>query len=382
VLETRSDIISRLLTSTVQELDIPPALRAAATAEYQRVGEWLASHADAQDGWVVHPQGSFLLNTVVLPSWGDEYDVDTVCRRALAKQETTQARLKQEVGESLESYSAGQSSPGAPRALKERNRCWTLCYPSRLRFHLDVLPAIPNPEGGPSAILITDRELRNWQFSDPLAYAAWFKQQTELEFIAKRMRLAEAASTPPQQIPEWEVKTTLHHVVQVLKAHRNEHFRDELNMRPASILITTLAAHAYRGEQNLFDAVLEAVELMPSYIQETDEGLLVPNPVEPRENFADRWRTQPALAVRFFDWLEQLGEDLREASSQQGLQKVAVRLSESFGERPIEKALEDLGDAYRGTRENGRLALGAGTGLLSTVGEVPVRNHDFYGHAG
>jgi hypothetical protein len=57
LLETRSDIISRLLTSTVQELDIPPALRAAATAEYHRVGEWLASHADAKDGWVVHPQG-------------------------------------------------------------------------------------------------------------------------------------------------------------------------------------------------------------------------------------------------------------------------------------------------------------------------------------
>ncbi len=250
MLESRSEIISSLLTSTVAELDIPAALRADATAEYQRVGEWLAAHADDEDGWVVYPQGSFLLNTVVLPSWGDEYDVDTVCRRELATHETTQALLKHEVGESLDLYRSLQHGPGGPRELHERNRCWTLCYPSRLRFHLDVLPAIGNPEGGPTGVLITDRKLHTWQFSDPLAYAAWFKAQSQLEFVQKRMVLAEAARTPPQAIPDWKVKTTLHRVIQVLKAHRNEHFRSQLELRPASILITTLAAHAYRGEQD------------------------------------------------------------------------------------------------------------------------------------
>jgi hypothetical protein len=382
VLHTRSDIISRLLTSTVQELDIPPALRAAATAEYQRVGEWLASHADAQGGWVVHPQGSFLLNTVVLPSVGDEYDVDTVCRRGLAKHETTQAKLKHEVGESLELYRALQEAANGPRALKERNRCWTLLYAAGRRFHLDVLPAIPNPDSGKSAILITDKELRNWQFSDPLAYAEWFKAQSQLEFVQKRMVLAEAARTPPQAIPEWEVKTTLHRVVQVLKAHRNEHFRDELEMRPASILITTLAAYAYRGEQDLMDAVLDAVELMPGYILDTDDGPQVLNPVEPRENFADRWRAKPVLEKRFHEWLEKLAEDVRDASSQQGLQRVAVRLSESFGEQPLQKALEGLGETYTSTRQRGGLAFATGTGVVSSAGQLPVRDHEFFGYGG
>jgi hypothetical protein len=41
---------------------------------------------------------------------------------------------------------------------------------------------------------------------------------------------------------------------------------------------STLAAHAYRGEQSLMDAVLDAAELMPQYIQVTDDGLLVPQP--------------------------------------------------------------------------------------------------------
>jgi hypothetical protein len=381
--DTPSALISRLLRDTVAELDIPLELHQAATHEYERVGNWLAANADGLAGWVVHAQGSFLLNTVVLPSGIDEYDVDTVCRREIDKESTTQAKLKHEVGDVLSAYvDAHRHLPNGPKGRKERKRCWTLGYPHSLRFHLDVLPAIPKPDGGPTAILITDRELREWQFSDPLAFAAWFKHQAAAEYVAKRLRLAEAARTAPQQIPEWEVKTTLHRVVQVLKLHRNEYFRNDLDSRPASILITTLAAHAYRGEQDLYDAVLEAVELMPQYVQESPGGVMVPNPVEPRENFADRWRHHPELRARFSDWLEQLGEDLRDAESHRGLDKVAARLSESFGEQPVEKAVGRLGDAYRQTRETGRLGFATTSGLLSTTGAIPVRNHDFYGDGG
>src|SRR4051812_33517075 len=285
--DTSSDLISRLLRDAVAELDIPPDLRAAATREYERVGTWLAAYADGHAGWVVYPQGSFLLNTVVLPSGRDEYDVDTVCRREIAKHATTQVGLKSGVGDALSSYVAAHDHlPDGPRERKERNHCWTLCYARSLRFHLDVLPGIPNPEAPPDGILITDRELRDWQRSNPLAFAAWFKRQAEAEFIAKRARLAEAAHTPPQAIPDWEVKTTLHRVIQVLKLHRNEYFRDDLGMRPSSILITTLAAHAYRGEQELYEALLQTAELMPEFITRTTGGVWVPNPVEPRENFA------------------------------------------------------------------------------------------------
>lgn len=380
MLDTTSDLISRLLHETVAELDIPLPLREAATREYQRVGNWLAAHADGNAGWVVYPQGSFLLNTVVLPAGSDEYDVDTVCRREIAKEATTQFKLKSEVGDALSAYvEAHRHLPEGPTGRKERNRCWTLRYDRSLRFHLDVLPAIPNPETRPSGILITDRELREWQRSNPLAFAAWFKRQAEAEFVAKRLRLAEAARTEPQAIPEWEVKTTLHRVVQVLKLHRNEHFANDLDARPATVLVTTLAALAYRGEQNLYDGVLQAVDLMPQYVQEGPGGLLVPNPVEPRENFADRWRHRPELATRFFEWLGQLTDDLRDAESRRGLDRVAARLSESFGAPPVEKAVGRLGDSYRQTRETGRLGFATTSGLLSTSAGIPVRNHDFYG---
>ncbi len=378
--DSRSELISRLLSGTVAVLDIPPELRRAATAEYERVGNWLASYADGDAGWFVYPQGSFLLNTVVLPYGTDEYDVDSVCLREVEKEATTQRKLKGEVGAVLEDYRRAHSHlADGPIALDARSRCWTLGYRTSQRFHLDVLPAIPNPEVGGTAILITDRDLHEWQRSNPRAFARWFRSQATAEFEAKRAMLAEAAHTEPAAIPSWEVQTTLQRVVQVLKLHRNEFFAANLDARPASIMITTLAAHAYEGEQGLYEAVLDAVEKMPEHVQRTEAGYSVPNPVEPREDFADRWRRHPEQASRFFEWLAKLGEDLREAESTRGLDRVAARLSESFGSRPVEKAAEKLGGSYKQAREKGALGFAAGTGILSTTGKTPVRRHDFYG---
>jgi hypothetical protein len=380
MLATRSDVLSRLLNDTVAVLDLPEELREAATQEYQRVGNWLAAHADGANGWAVSPQGSFLLNTVVLPAGADEYDLDAVCLRCVAKESTTQARLKSEVGDVLMAYvRAHLGEADGPRHRKEGGRCWTLLYDSTLRFHMDVLPAIPNIEKPPTGLLITDRELREWQRSDPQAYAGWFRMRSEAEFVAKRRLLAEAAHTVPEAIPDWQVKTTLHRVVQVLKLHRNQFFERDADQRPASILLTTLAAHVYRGENDLAAAVLEAADLMPAHVHKAEDGWWVPNPVEPRENFADRWRKKPTLAERFFEWLDALRLDLRAAEAERGLDNVAIRLSESFGKQPVEKAMARLGDTYRQTRESGVLGFAPASGLLSTSGGIPVRNHDFYG---
>jgi hypothetical protein len=379
--DSSSNLISRLLRDSVAYVDIPPDLRAAAAAEYRRVGDWLAAHADGDAGWVVYPQGSFLLNTVVLPAARDHYDIDTVCRREIDKHATTQAKLKREVGGALCSYVAvHRHLPDGPVGCGERNRCWTLRYRAQLRFHLDVLPGIPNPEAPPDGILITDRELREWQRSNPLAFAAWFRRQAEGEFIAERVRLAEAKHIPPQEIPDWEVKTTLQWVVQVIKLHRNHHFRDDLGSRPASILVTTLAAHAYNGEQaDLYQTLLQTVARMPGHISQGHDGLWVPNPVEPRENFADRWRDRPDLARKFCGWLERLSEDLRAAGSHRGLDKVAGHLQESLGVEPVQGAVARLGESYRRTRENGALRLAPATGVLSTGAGVRIRDHGFYG---
>jgi hypothetical protein len=377
--ETRTDMISSLLEGAVEELDIPPELHHAAELEYESVGNWLAAHADANsERGRVYPQGSFRLGTVVQPEGSDEYDLDAVCVRAVAKDDITQARLKTDMGDVLDRYlRAREGDATGPVICEERKRCWTLFYAEP--FHLDVLPAIPNPAATGSGILLTDTTLRHWQYSDPIAYADWFRERMRRELIAKRLRLAEARHLPPEKIPYSSVKTTLQRVVQVLKVHRNRYFAADLERRPTSILITTLAAQAYTGERGLEEAVLETARQMPNHIEYDGDHWLVPNPVEPRENFADKWSSDPALATSFYRWLEQLQQDLQGARESDGIDRAVATLSESFGEQPIQKAAARIGETYRSGRELGGLGFAAASGVLSASGSIPVRQHDFYG---
>ena len=274
---------------------------------------------------------------MVRPEGSDEYDLDAVCLRTISKEQTTQQQLKNEVGAVLARYVQSRfGEPTAPTDMEERKRCWTLFY--RVAFHLDVLPSIPNPEGGPTGILLTDRKERNWQYSDPIAYGHWFKTRMAQELLAKRVALSEAERTPPAEIPAYCLKTTLQQVVQILKIHRNRYFAEDLESRPPSVLISTLAAHVYQGERDLRDAVIDTAQRMPDHIEYDGHDWVVPNPVEPRENFADKWTDRPELATAFYGWLEALQDDLNAAQETRGLDRVVARLAESFGEKPVQKA--------------------------------------------
>src|SRR5690625_6811261 len=74
--------------------------------------------------------------------------------------------------------------------------------------------------------------------------------------------------------------------------------------KPISIIITTLAARAYRGEANLIDAVRAVPLRMMREINSTEPR--VPNPVNPEEDFADKWKSEPELETHFYQWLVQV----------------------------------------------------------------------------
>lgn len=57
--------------------------------------------------------------------------------------------------------------------------------------------------------------------------------------------------------------------------------------KPISIIISTIAAQSYSGEQTIEEALRKALMGLKQF---ADSGLeVVPNPVNPGENFADRW---------------------------------------------------------------------------------------------
>jgi Second Messenger Oligonucleotide or Dinucleotide Synthetase domain len=375
------DQLEQLLGLTLERLDIPHHLYLEAVDEYQAVGDWLCHRYEggSHTGCEVYPQGSFRLGTVIRPVHNrDEYDLDLVCRRDLAKESITQAELKEDVGAGLADYEEAAAANASVPTLTEGDRCWTLVYPSD-RFHMDVLPAIPDAEGVPNSILLTDRSLRHWQHSNPIDYAGWFHRHMRQEFLELREALAKAQNRDVAEVPEWQVKTTLQRAVQTLKRHRDIHFQGNPKERPASIIITTLAARAYRGGGNLYEVVADIARRMPTLVERRNGVWWVPNPVHAEENFADRWRMHPERARRFFDWMEQVNTDLADLTAGRGFDRVIDKLAVSLGESPVREAAERVGAAMVKDRAAGRLTMASGTGMLGIGAGTRVREHNFHG---
>ena len=277
---------------------------------------------------------------------------------------------------------------------EEGRRCWTLNYADSAMFHMDILPAIPDDYGwllglgvpiefARNALCITDKKRWNidpdWPRSNPKGYALWFREQMKVIFESRREYVAEQLRANIEDVPDYKVKTPLQRAIQILKRHRDIMFENDYDDKPISIIITTLASHAYNNEADLFDALSSIIDGMPNYILEKGGNAWIPNPVDPMENFADKWQEKSGKELKFRRWLLQVREDLSSAFEEIGIHKVADRLKHAFGERAVNDAMKRMGDDFRTKRETGLLSMAAGTGILGNMGTTSVRGHTFYG---
>ena len=338
-----------LLVKAGSALDIPDHVYEDATLKYEDVGNWLGAQDSAllQYSPDIYVQGSFRLGTVVRPITDtDEYDIDLVCRLEIKKEQTTQKKLKEMVGDRL------KLREDLAKIIGPSRRCWTLDYPaeqSMPRFHMDVLPTIPNLERTPTGILLTDTELAHWQWSNPRAYADWFYERMKVIFQEKRAALAESIQAKIEEVPEWQVKTPLQIAVQILKRHRDMHFQGRDDVRPISIIITTLAARAYRNQPDVYDALtgivkdIEANWGKAGYVENRNGIWWVPNPVDDGENFADKWNEYPERREAFMEWVKKVRSDFASAANKRTLNESVDALSPVLGKRTMIKAAQDLG---------------------------------------
>ena len=306
---------------------------------------------------VIYPQGSFLLGTIIKPVTDrDQYDIDLVCQLAFMKSQITQKQLKDIVGSEIKDYA---SANNIKSPIREGIRCWTLEYSDEASFHMDILPSIPENDvnrkllnilGVPSnitelAIAITDNTLPNytiidedWLKSNPKGYAEWFKERMKIRFEERRLVVARAISAKAEDVPEYKVKTTLQRSIQLLKRHRDIMFINDIDDKPVSMIITTLAAHAYNNEADLYDAMTSIVNGMPDYILSRDGISWVPNPINPEENFADKWKEYPEREAKFRGWLKQVKADLGAAYQCRYFEDMLDELKPQFGDRLVNQA--------------------------------------------
>ena len=340
-----SDQITRsIIDEIAASLDIPDSAYEKAEARYKDLGQWFEGPEAKCSPFSPHiyPQGSFRLGTVNRPLHaGCEYDLDIGCRlrQGVTKSSHTQQQLKMLVGVDLEAYRKARQ---IEEKLEEKNRCWRLSYKDDLKFHLDSVPSIPEDAATKSVIKlamleagsfeplaqkvtnlagsITDKRSpfydvisHNWRISNSEGYALWFESRMKLakELMEERAFSAKAAKVDDLPARKW--KSPLQQAVQILKRHRDVMFSEHSDGAPISVIITTLAAAAYQGEQDVATAVQRILTDMRGCVRNSMPR--VPNPVNPAEDFADKWHDPDLRALQleenFWLWLEQAQADFR-----------------------------------------------------------------------
>lgn len=347
-----TDRTNETLERIADLLDIPRTYYEKAAARHQSLGEWFCRDESliARYDPAVYPQGSFRLGTVIRPLLAaEEYDLDTVCQlRRLGKLAMTQKQLKQLVGHEVKAYAEKHQ---IKEPVVERKRCWRIDYSGEVKFHIDTLPCVSEDAaviaalvrlGVPRnlaelAIAITCKTHENyevisadWPKSNPAGYAAWFEQRMSVQAAARRRQLiAEGVYESVEQVPTYALKTPLQRSIQILKRHRDVMFRDDPDGKPISIIITTLAAHAYQGEEKVGDALRGVLGRMLGQVRDTAPR--VPNPVNPAEDFADKWAINPQLERNFRDWHSQACLDLEALGNVRDADQLKRRFAGKFG---------------------------------------------------
>ena len=353
-----------ILDGICDALQLPPLQFQDAKEKYEAVSAWLARCPKlGQLNPEVYPQGSVAIGTTVKPRAQDEHDVDLVLELLtnepdpLQVYELVHARLAQN----------GQYS----HIIERKNRCLRLNYAGK--FHLDILPAKPVPTTSNGAIKVPDRELGHWSDSNPRGFRAWFLARAEDRFMEAR---AQVEPLPPPE--ETDEKPPLKRVVQLMKRRRDIVFDGGEGDAPRSIVLTTLSAQGYEGELTTTGTLEAVLGRVIARISETPGILEVPNPTNPRENFAEKWT--PKSYGLFVEFVHKFRRDIVELQRMEGLEAIQKKLSEMFGERYSEEAMRSFGKRRGREKAAGKLRAASGTaGLVTGSSGVRVPRHDFYG---
>ncbi|MFM5163535.1 nucleotidyltransferase [Aeromonas rivipollensis] len=326
------------LVALVDELSISEMRYEQAERSYASLGAWLHRSESTVVDYdpQVYVQGSFRLGTAIRPLTDEEeYDIDCVCLlRNIKTSDLTQKDLKTLIGDEIKAYRKAQNMV---KQVREGRRCWVLAYADGAQFHMDIVPAIPNAQQQRSmlesrgfdvkwsetAIAITDihssvyeNVADDWPRSNPKGYAEWFKLRMGGLFEKRKRLLAESIKANVEEIPDYKIRTPLQSAIMILKRHRDGMFKDRPDESPISIIISTLAAYAYSGEENIADALLSILSQMDSFIERNGHQCMIRNPSDPLENFADKWPQHPERESAFFEWLEQARLDFGELTRQ------------------------------------------------------------------
>lgn len=353
---------------------------------------------NAPPGSIIHKvdlkvfvHGSILTDTVVRPIHQDELDLDVVILFRLDHREVNPRAVQDEI------YKLLIADERYKDKVVKKPRCVTIQY--KTNFHIDLMPALPeflNFED--DWILVPHKlgeNLYDWQSSNPIGLNKWLTSiERNYRLDSARHIILNEASIEVSPFPKPKrYKSNIRYIIQLLKRARDHHFKDDPDAKKIarSIALLVLTGNHYRPfAGNLISEMLHVV----SSIEEVTADYMnihVYNPLHmdreetDREDFAEKWRQDRSLYLKFRAWIKSLKEELDEIDTlKNGSYNLYVdKLKELFHATPVDTLLNEYGENTKQLQNSGRASASSDTGTLlygaSNIPSIPAPKAKSFG---
>lgn len=278
-----------LLARIAQELQLDKSRAERMETAYNAVADLLKRDNDFFENLEieVYAQGSKRIGTTVKPINGEDFDLDIVLHIYDPYYNHTPEEIHNALVRSLENDSYYRE------IMEKKKRCVRLNYKSD--FHMDILPGCMPDLFQKEMIKIPEKALKSWSSGNPKGFSTWFLEIASTAkdpYLKRYSDVLLKAQVETEKLPEeLYLKTPLQRAVQLTKRYRDMYFQDK-DFRVSSVVLTTLIAQFYEGEDSIFEALDQVLNrIKTSYLDSIIKQVRfkVFNPVNPEEDFTDTW---------------------------------------------------------------------------------------------
>ena len=363
-----------LLARIAQELQLDKTRLKKMESAYNAVSDLLKNDSEFFDGLdiEVYAQGSTRIGTTVKPIMEEDFDLDTVLHIYDVYYKHTPEGLYNGLVKALE------KDPYYRAIMEKKKRCVRLNYKSD--FHMDILPACMPNSFEMKKIQIPEKAMKNWSSGNPKGFAEWFETRSKssttpmLRKFSSELLEAQIETEPlPEELYS---KTPLQRAVQLIKRYRDLYYKNR-DYRASSIVITSLAAEFYNGEDSIFDAIDNIIStIRRNYTEAIKQGqkFKILNPVNPSEDFTDSWTNEHYDSFyRFINDFYNKWQNLKNSFETSNKDYI-----ELFGEGIYKKSLNEqfraFGDASKDSLVRSSALITGGGALTDSKGQINKNN--------
>jgi hypothetical protein len=361
-----------LLDRMAEEIQLDKTRYQRMLEHYEAVKNWIESDEKffKPFKYDVYPHGSVRILTTVKPFGREEFDLDIAIHLMANWRIHTPQKIYNELKRRLAEHSTYKGM------MELKNRCIRLNYAGD--FHMDILPGVQENELDINKLMVPDRKLGIWVSSNPRGYANWFLGKANM---VKESLLEKALRAEKLPVDDFNNKKPLQRAVQLIKRYRDIYFQKDDRYRTSSIVLTTIAGLYYQGEESIFDTVEAIIMRLQQETALSSKRIKVLNPVNPQEDFTDKWEEEPQYYVEFRKFCNHLYVQWQSLKEKHDVVSESVILKGLFGNELFTKAQQSQAMAVELQRRKNELAVDKKTGIITSVGatSIPIKQNTFFG---